>query len=71
MFSVHNLKYTIRSSVVLYKTFKIVDCVAPVSYTHLDVYKRQVCVCVCVCVCVQQYSVESGLKVGPINSYLL
>ena len=22
----------------------------PVSYTHLDVYKRQVCVCVCVCV---------------------
>ena len=21
-----------------------------VSYTHLDVYKRQVCVCVCVCV---------------------
>ena len=20
-----------------------------VSYTHLDVYKRQVCVCVCVC----------------------
>ena len=23
-----------------------------VSYTHLDVYKRQVCVCVCVCVCV-------------------
>ena len=22
-----------------------------VSYTHLDVYKRQVCVCVCVCVC--------------------
>ena len=23
-----------------------------VSYTHLDVYKRQVYVCVCVCVCV-------------------
>ena len=23
----------------------------PVSYTHLDVYKRQVCVCVCACVC--------------------
>ena len=21
----------------------------PVSYTHLDVYKRHVCVCVCVC----------------------
>ena len=25
--------------------------VVSVSYTHLDVYKRQVCVCVCVCVC--------------------
>ena len=24
-----------------------------VSYTHLDVYKRQVCVCVCVCVCAE------------------
>ena len=23
--------------------------VRPVSYIHLDVYKRQVCVCVCVC----------------------
>ena len=42
---------------------KINDCMKPnnknivqqttpttVSYTHLDVYKRQVCVCVCVCV---------------------
>ena len=26
-------------------------CVCAVSYTHLDVYKRQVCVCVCVCTC--------------------
>ena len=26
--------------------------IVSVSYTHLDVYKRQVCVCVCVCVCV-------------------
>ena len=23
----------------------------PVSYTHLDVYKRQKYICVCVCVC--------------------
>ena len=23
----------------------------PVSYTHLDVYKRQTYICVCVCVC--------------------
>ena len=30
-------------------------CIVTVSYTHLDVYKRQVCVCVCVSVydCVQ------------------
>ena len=28
-------------------------CVCAVSYTHLDVYKRQVCVCVCVCVCMR------------------
>ena len=37
----------------------------PVSYTHLDVYKRQavltVCVCVCVCVCVLTY-VKYGLN---------
>ena len=25
-----------------------VENIGPVSYTHLDVYKRQVCVCVCV-----------------------
>ena len=26
----------------------LIYLIIPVSYTHLDVYKRQVCVCVCV-----------------------
>ena len=34
------------------ETFGLNVNLGPVSYTHLDVYKRQVCVCVCVCVCV-------------------
>ena len=33
-----------------------------VSYTHLDVYKRQVCVCVCVCVCVKERQTDIQAK---------
>ena len=39
----------------------IILTIASVSYTHLDVYKRQVCVCVCVCVstCVDFFSMAN------------
>ena len=36
----------------------------PVSYTHLDVYKRQEKECVCVCLCVNRVhqSTQTGLE---------
>ena len=37
----------------------LTDTKQSVSYTHLDVYKRQVCVCVCVII----YSVHSNLQI--------
>ena len=63
------------SDVTLLSTFAVFSFICskvsnPVSYTHLDVYKRQVCVCVCVCVS-SQFQIFAFIAIYSEDIYVL
>ena len=70
-------KLLVNFSVVKVRIFKLHSgqSVEPVSYTHLDVYKRQItyiemCIVICINYFVEQLSLQSTCNVGVRNTKL-